>query len=255
MTYVGIDVSKEWLDIYVDTGDQYNRLPNTLTGHEAVLNCLSAQAPDRIILEATGGYELGVLRTMQAVKLPVVRVNPRQVRDFAKACGILAKTDKLDAKVLARYGQAIQPDVPIEQGNPDIQALFTRHKQLTVALSREKTQLQQAQDDWIRQDCALAIAQLSERLAVLSAEMTARINQNPALKERQETLLAIPGIGVLTSQSLLAYLPELGQLNRKQIAALAGLCPRNRDSGKVKGKRCIWGGRAKVRYVGCLWRH
>jgi transposase len=247
MTYVGIDVSKEWLDIYVDSNQRHSRLPNTLTGHDSLLTCLLEQSPSRIVLEATGGYEQPVMRALQEANLAVVRVNPRQVRDFAKACGILAKTDKIDAKVLARYAQAVQPEPAIEQQHPDIQALYTRHKQLTLALSREKMQLQQAQDAWIQQDCQTAIKQLSDRLEALSAEINARIQQNPVLKERQEKLLAIPGVGILTSQALLAYMPELGLLNRKQIASLAGLSPRNRDSGKVKGKRCIWGGRAKVR--------
>lgn len=247
MSYMGIDVSKSWLDVSMSSTAEFIRVPNTVEGHQMLVEKALEMGTCLIVLEATGGYELSVFQALQKASLSVVRVNPRQVRDFAKACGILAKTDKLDARILWRYGQAVQPKQPVCSTIPEIQALVSRHRQLTAALTREKNQIQQTQDPFIQRDCQEAIVQITHRLKALSDEIARRIGENPVLQERQNKLMSVPGVGMITSQALVAYLPELGVLNRKEIASLAGVSPKNRDSGKMRGKRCIWGGRSKVR--------
>mgnify|MGYP002785485845 CR=1 FL=1 len=214
-----------------------------------------ALKPSCILLEATGGYERVVMQALQTAQLPVVRVNPRQVRDFGKACGQLAKTDKLDARLLALFAKAvpvIRTPVPTDE---TLKALVQRRQQLTEQLTREKNQLQQAQTRFIQADCQAAVVHLQERLKRVAQEIARHIEQTPDLQRKYALLLTMPGIGQVTASLLVAELPEMGHLSSKVISSLVGVAPKNRDSGTMRGQRRCWGGRAKVRtglYMGML---
>jgi transposase len=205
---------------------------------------------DFVILEATGGLEVSLASALAIGGIPVAVVNPRQVRDFARATGRLAKTDRLDAEVLARFGEVVRP-TPRPLADPQAQAfeaLLTRRRQLVEMLTAEKNRrtstprvLYRSIDEHIRW--------LEKRLGDIDNELSTMIRETPLWRERDELLLSVPGVGPVLSRTLLAHLPELGGLNRKQIAALAGLAPFNRDSGSLRGSRRIWGGRAEVRRV------
>lgn len=255
MTTIGIDVSKDWLDIYVESTDQFSKLRHHDPAFLEMVTQFAELNPTRIVLEATGGYEIPVMQALLEAGLPVIRVNPRQVRDFAKACGQLAKTDKLDAQMLALFGKAVPLKTPCCQADNTLKALISRRQQMSEALTREKNQSKQAQTPWIQADCLQAIAQLSERLKAVASEIQRYIDENEILSQKQALLETMPGIGAATSALLLAELPELGQLSGKALASLVGVAPKNRDSGTMRGKRVIWGGRAKVRtglYMGIL---
>lgn len=255
MTTIGIDVSKDWLDIYVDSTNQHSKTRNHEPEFLEMVTRFAELNPSRIVLEATGGYELPVMQALQQAGLPVSRVNPRQVRDFAKACGQLAKTDKLDARILALFGQSIPVVDPVTSADPTLKALVTRRQQLTEQLTREKNQLKQASHRYIQNDCQTGITQMEARLKALSAEIQRYIQANETLRVKQQLLETMPGIGPITSTLLLAELPELGEISAKALCSLVGIAPKNRDSGTMRGKRTIWGGRAKVRtglYMGIL---
>src|SRR6516165_8864279 len=205
---------------------------------------------DFVILEATGGLEAPVASVLAAAGIAVAIVNPRQVRDFARATGRLAKTDRLDAEVLARFGEAVKPaarPLPDEQAAA-LEALVTRRRQLVEMLTAEKNRRSMA-PKVLHRSIDEHIRWLEKRLAGLDDELGELIRNTPLWRERDELLRSVPGVGKVLSSTLLAQLPELGMLNRKQIAALAGLAPFNRDSGSLRGSRCIWGGPAQVRRV------
>jgi transposase len=255
MTTIGIDVSKDWLDIYVEETGQYSKTRNHEDAFLEMVTRFAEQSPSRIVVEATGGYEVPVMQALQQAALPVIRVNPRQVRDFAKACGQLAKTDKLDARILSVFARSVPFEEPCVNADQTLKALVTRRQQLTEQLAREKNQLKQTRNSFIQADCEQGLEQLSARLKALSFEIKRHISSDTALRERQQLLETMPGIGSVTSALLLAELPELGHLSGKAIASLVGVAPKNRDSGTLRGKRIIWGGRAKVRtglYMGIL---
>jgi transposase len=247
---VGIDVSKASLEVAVRPGGQRSRFANDEAGIPALVAHLMELAPSLIVLEATGGLEVACVSALAANALPVVVVNPRQVRDFAKATGQLAKTDVLDADGLAHFGEVIRPPVrPIKDAQLQaLDALMTRRRQLVGMLTAEKNRLSLASPA-TRKDITRHIAWLEKRLKDIDGQIIRWIKGSPLWLAKDRLLQGVPGVGPVTSVSLLADLPELGTLNRREIAALVGIAPFNRDSGTLRGKRTVWGGRAPVRSV------
>ncbi len=253
--WIGIDVSKAELEGVVRPSGTRWQVRHDAAGIDALVERCVALAPERIVLEATGGFELDVAAALAAKQLPVVVVNPRQVRDFARATGQLAKTDRLDAAVLAHFGEAINPDV---RTLPDATAralsmLVGRRRQLQDMLLAEQQRLLSAavQDapQPLRDELSEHIAWLRRRLQQVDDELNQQMRSRPVWRERENLLRRIGGIGPIVSATLLSQLPELGQLDRKAVAKLVGVAPLNRDSGTLKGVRHSWGGRAAVRAV------
>jgi transposase len=246
--FVGIDVAKVALDVFIGSAGGAFSVTNNEVGIREILTRLTPA--DFVILEATGGLEVPVASALATAEIAVAIVNPRQVRDFARATGRLAKTDRLDAEILARFGETVRP-APRPLANEQAQALealVTRRRQLVEMLTAEKNRRTNAPKVLCR-SIDEHIRWLEKRLSSLDNELAELIRDTPLWRERDELLRSVPGVGKVLSSTLLAQLPELGMLNRKQIAALAGLAPFNRDSGKLRGSRCIWGGRAQVRRV------
>lgn len=246
-TWIGIDVAKDRLDVAVHEGAVWHT-SNDEAGIEALLRQLGALGTPLVVLEATGGYERVVTAALAAAGIPVAVVNPRQVRDFARATGVLAKTDELDAKVLARFAATVQPE---PRGLADVQAqelrdLVARRRQVVGMLTAEKNRLRQA-TRVVRSRIKAHIAFLEADLDQSNRDLDVLLHSLPLWREREDLLRSVPGIGPVASATLVASLPELGQLSRKQIAALVGLAPLNRDSGRRRGHRIVWGGRAEVR--------
>jgi len=247
---VGIDVAKAHLDGKVLPSGETFHGPNAPSGHRQIVARLKELAPERIVMEATGGYETALASALTAAGLPVVIVNPRLIRRFAQAMGRLAKTDALDAGVLADYAQKIAPaprPLP-DEAQRSLQALVSRHHQLVEMRAAEKNRLQQAPAA-LRDGIEQHVRQLSEALAELEEQLRRALRENDRFRERDDLLRSVKGVGPKTSALLVSALPELGQLNRKKIAALVGLAPFNDDSGKRQGERHIWGGRAPIRAV------
>lgn len=254
-TWIGIDVSKATLEVAVrPTADQW-QVDRTPAGLKSLVERVSALKPERIVLEATGGYEVVVAAALASSQLPVVIVNPRQVRDFARATGQLAKTDRIDAQVLAHFAEAIHPETrPLPDATTRaLSALVTRRRQLQEMLTAEQNRLLAAavQDapEPLRDQIGDHIDWLRHQIQELDDDLTRQVRSSPLWREREQLLRSIPGIGPIVSATLLSHLPELGQLDRKAIAKLVGVAPLNHDSGTVRGKRKIWGGRALVRAV------
>ena len=259
--FVGIDVSKDHLDVASEDGALELRVTNDEEGHGQLTRRLREASPSLIVLEATGNYQLELSIALAAAKLPVAVVNPRQVRDFAKALGFIAKTDSIDARAIARFGAAVKPQAqPLPDDEAlELEALMTRRRQLIGMIASEKNRLQAlfgpAKKSWAEKSIRDTLSHLTKQLLQLDKDLQKRIECSPIWKAKDDLLKSVPGIGKVTSLTLSIDLPELGSLNRKQIAALAGLAPLNRDSGKSLGKRQIWGGRASVRtalYMACV---
>ena len=254
--YVGIDVSKARLDVAVGPAGPKWSVANQETEIEELVGHLQAISPTLVVLEATGSLELPVVAALAAAGVPSVVVNPRQVRDFARATGQLAKTDGLDAQILARFGEAVRPT---PRALPDSQtqalvALVARRRQVVAMLTAKKNRLHIAPLP-VRQDLQGHIAWLEHSLAKLDSDLGDTLRQSPLWREKDNLLRSVPGVGPVLSLTLLADLPELGSLDRRQIAALVGVAPLNRDSGTLRGRRTIWGGRARLRatlYMGTL---
>ena len=254
--YVGIDVAKDQVDVAVrPTGRSW-----TVQYDEAGVDDLVAQLnhlkPVAVITESTGGLELTLVAALAAASLPVAVVNPRQVRDFAKSTGQLAKTDRLDAQVLAHFGEAIRPAIrPLRDADTRaLGAVLARRRQVMDILAAEKNRLGRATAQ-VRLRIEAHISWLQEELNDLDTDLRQRIHRSPVWREKDDLLRSVPGVGPQVSLTLLAYLPELGTLNRKQIAALVGVAPFSRDSGPHRGRRSVGGGRATVRsalYMGAL---
>lgn len=251
--WVGIDVSKATLDVGVYPKGEHWQTANRQAQWEALAEQLSALAPERIVLEASGGYEAAVAAVLVDHALPVVVVNPRQVRDFARAIGQLAKTDRIDAQVLARFGEAIRPQVRAlpDETTRGIRALVSRRRQLQEMLTAEQNRLVSAAvqnaPESLREQLGEHIDWLRRQLADIDDELRRQLQASPVWRERENLLRTIPGIGPVTSAALLSHVPELGQLDHKAIAKLIGVAPLNDDSGTLHGRRHIWGGRAAVR--------
>lgn len=248
--FVGIDVSKATLDVGMLPPQPFGTIPNEEAACQGLVERLKAFSPTLIVLEATGGYETLAVATLAAAGLPVVVVNPRHVRDFAKATGTLAKTDRLDAQVLALFAQRVRPAVrPLKDPQSrELEALFTRRHQLVEMLTMERNRLSLAAAP-VRKDLKAHIHWLTKRLKDVDGELKVLIQHSPVWREKDDLLQSTPGIGPVAAVALLAQLPELGTLNRRQIGALVGIVPFNNDSGKFKGQRHVWGGRAMVRAV------
>jgi transposase len=246
--FVGIDVAKAALDVFIGSAGGAFSVANDEVGIRELLRQL--EPADFVILEATGGLETPVASALAAAGIAVAIVNPRRVRDFARATGKLAKTDRLDAEALARFGEAVRPEArPLaDEQAQALEALVTRRRQLVEMLTAEKNRRARA-PKVLHRSIDEHIRWLEKRLAGFDDELGELIRNTPLWRERDELLRSVPGVGKVLSSTLLAQLPELGMLNRKQIAALAGLAPFNRDSGSLRGSRCIWGGRAQVRRV------
>ena len=258
--WVGIDVAKATLDVQVRPTDQAWSVTNDEAGIRTLLEHVRAVAPTLIVLEATGGYELAVTSALVAAALPVVVVNPRQVRDFAKATGRLAKTDRLDAALLARFAEQVQPTArPLATDDQrELDALLTRRRQLIEMLTAEKNRLGQVfvkGGKRVKKSLTAHIAYLERELRLADTDLGDLVRRSPVWRERDALLQSAPGVGPVLSLTMLAELPELGTLDRKAIAALVGVAPLNRDSGTLRGKRRIYGGRAPIRatlYMGAL---
>ena len=254
--FVGIDVSKAQVDVAVrPTGKRWT-LPYDETGIEGLIPQIVDLEPALVLLEATGGLELPLVAALAAAALPVVVVNPRQVRDFAKATGTLAKTDTLDAAVLAHFADAVRPEVrPLRDAETQaLNSLTARRHQVMTMLVSEKNRLGSAIGA-VSPRIEAHIAWLEQELSDLDKGLRQTLRQSPVWREKDDLLRTVPGVGEQLSLTLLANLPELGTLNRREIAALVGVAPYNRDSGTRRGKRAVWGGRSRVRavlYMGAL---
>jgi transposase len=249
--FVGIDVAKQQLEVAVHESDCHFRCANKASAFGELLAELIALRPALIVLEATGGLETPVASALHAGGLPVVVVNPRQVRDFAKALGQLAKTDRLDARVLAHFAAAIKPPLRPIKSKEELQldALTRRRGQLIEMLTDEKNRRGSAASDSVRDKIKEHIDWLEEGIAELDEQLKGLLHSSALWQAKDEILQSVPGIGPVTSFSMIADLPELGTLNRQQISKLVGVAPLNRDSGQQRGTRHIYGGRAHLRSV------
>jgi len=246
--FIGIDVAKAWLDVAWLPGETSLRIAYDEAGMVGLVERLTPEKPTLVVLEATGGLETEVASRLAAAGLAVAVVNPRQVRDYAKACGRLAKTDRIDAIVLAAFARAIRPQArPLkDEETMELGDLLARRRQLIDMRVQEKLRLERA-SAVLRASLKEHIAWLDARIRHLDTDLTHRLRTSSAWREKDDLLEAIPGIGPVTRVTLMALLPELGKLDRREIAALAGVAPFNRDSGQHQGERVIWGGRAQVR--------
>jgi transposase len=248
--YVGIDVSKGRLDVAVGEQGEFWNVANDEKGIAKLAERMKEVQPELIVLESTGGLELPVMAELYASQMPVALVNPGRVREFAKSIGLLAKTDKLDARLLARFAEAVRPmltHLPDEQ-EQRLMALVTRRRQLIEMLVAEQNRLNTVRHS-MRANLEEHITWLRQALADLDQEIQDFIQQSPLWKDKGDLLQSVPGVGPVTACTLLAELPELGRLDRKKIAALVGVAPLNDDSGHRRGKRRVKGGRSSGRNV------
>jgi transposase len=250
-TFVGIDIAKDQVDVHVHPTDERFQLSRTDAGLAELVARLQPLGPQLVVLEATGGYEIPVAAALASAGVPVAVVNPRQIRDYARATGQLAKTDALDARLMALFAEAVHPEVrPLP--TPEAQALgdlVTRRRQLVDMLGAERNRHHQARDLRLQRRIATHIRWLTKALAEIEADLGTRIRSSPIWRERDDLLHSAPGVGDVTASTLIADLPELGHLDRRKIAALVGIAPFNRESGHWRGRRMIAGGRPAVRRV------
>lgn len=248
LVFSGIDVSKHRLDVALRPGGERWSVPNDPAGIDDLVDRLGAARPALTMLEATGGFETAAVAALAQAGLAVVVANPRQVRDFARATGQLAKTDRIDAGILALFAERVRPEVrPLPSKEAQIlDALLTRRRQILQMLTAEKNRLGFAPAP-VQPGIKKHIRWLERQLADVDADLERRVHQSPAWRAKENLLRSVPGIGPVVSRTLLAELPELGRLNRKEIAAIVGVAPLARDSGTLRGKRMVFGGRASVR--------
>ena len=246
--FVGIDVAKDWLDVAVYPKGTAWRVANTEAGITTLVHTLGRLKPAIVVCEATGGYETQLLVAVGTAALPAAAVNPRQVRDFARALGTLAKTDRLDAATIAHFAQAaaIQPQALAPVTARELEALVARRRQLIQMRVAEQQRRERALPV-VRRRIERVLALLQAELTDLDSDLTTRLQASPLWRDKEELLKSVPGVGPALTFTLLAELPELGHLGRKQIAALVGVAPLSRDSGTLRGQRTCWGGRATVR--------
>jgi transposase len=245
--FVGMDVSKATIDICVSDGEVW-QVANDDGAMDELCSRIALLGPVLVVLEATGGYELRAAGAMAAAQVPVAVVNPRQVRSYARSVGQLAKTDRMDACILMRFAAAVRPEpraLP-DAETKELEALITRRRQLVGMLSAEQTRLEMAAPV-TRKQIKAHIGWLRRQLAKVDVDIDGMVRRSPLWRAKDDLLQSVPGIGDTTSRTLLALLPELGTLNEKQIAALVGVAPFNRDSGTLRGRRRVWGGRGRVR--------
>jgi transposase len=249
--FVGIDVSKDRLDVHVQPSGQSFDLTRDEAGIGQLIERLQGLHPALIVLEATGGLQIKAAGALAAAGLPVAVVNPRQVRDFARATGQLAKTDRLDARVIALFAEKVEPPsrpLPDEAAQL-LRALIGRRRELVELRVAERNRLRQTSVAWLRRDLERAIADITKRIEAIEVEIETHVKGSPIWHVQEDLLRSVPGIGKTVSRTLIAELPELGKLTRRQIAALVGVAPFARDSGLFRGRRMVAGGRSTVRAV------
>jgi transposase len=249
-TCIGIDVSQRTLEVAVVPSREQWQVTNEPAAIDGLVERLAQLEPERIVLEATGGFELPLVGALAQAGLPVVAANPRQVRDFARSTGRLAKTDALDARVLAQFAAAVRPTLrPIpDAATRELAALLARRRQLVEMRTAETNRLATAHER-VRGSIRELVRFLDKRIAELDRELHDRLRGSPVWRDKEDLLRSIPGVGPVLSATLLVGVPELGSLSHKQLAALIGVAPLNRDSGQWRGQRTTWGGRAGVRAV------
>ena len=247
--HVGIDVAKASLDVFAGPDHGHRRFDHDAAGLRWLIAWLRELRPRRIVLEATGGLERTLAQRLLEAELPTAVVNPRQVRDFGRALGRLAKTDKIDAKLLAEYARRFQPRFaePISDEARQLRAARTRRRQLTEMVVAERNRLDRCDDELVRGMIERAVQQLTEQRREIDQRIDALVREDPDLHQRARLLASVPGIGEATAATLVGELPELGHCNRQQIARLVGVAPINRDSGTLRGHRTTGGGRHHVR--------
>jgi transposase len=247
--FVGIDVSKDRLDVHVRPSGRTFAAARDGKGLEQLINELRGLTPSLIVLEATGGFEITVAAALASAGLPLAVVNPRQIRDFARATGRLAKTDALDAQIIAMFAERIRPEPrPVADADSQVLAeLMSRRRQLVEMIVMESNRSRQARDPRVQRTIKTTLKTLEAQLAELDRHVNDIVRASPVWRAADDLLTSVPGIGDVTSRTLIADLPELGQLDRRRIAALVGVAPVNHDSGKMRGRRTIAGGRTDVR--------
>ena len=250
-SFIGIDISKDRLDVHVLPENVSYSYPYETQKVKALIRKLKKHNPVLIVMEATGGYEISIAVQLSAAGLNTAVVNPRQIRDYARAIGKLAKTDAIDAYVIARFAQDVKPEAREQLSVQELQLkeLVMRRQQLIDMRTAEKNRLSRASAPSVIKGIRQIICMLNAHIDDIAEELSTQIQSNPAWDQKVELITSVPGVGVNTAHMLLFCLPELGRLNRQQIAALVGVAPMNRDSGILKGKRTITGGRAIVRKV------
>lgn len=249
--FVGIDVSKDKLDVCILPGGELYEFSNDAAGIAKLVALLKQVRPASIVLEATGGYERSALFAMQDADLPVTLVNPRQVRDFAKGIGQLAKTDRIDAAILAEFARLLMPP-PTEKTSEkqrELEALVVRRRQLISLRVAEGNRIQQTKDEFIHRTLKKVAHTVDRQIEAVENRIAKLLESDDHWKAQLDILTSTPGVGKTTGMTLLAELPELGKLNRQQIASLVGVAPYPRDSGKSRGLRSIWGGRRPLRCI------
>lgn len=247
--FVGIDVSSQTLDVCLLPGKEVLTENNSGKGVARLARRLKKMGPTLVVLEATGGYERSLVLALAEVGAPTAVVNPRQVRDFARARGILAKTDRIDAEVLAQFARDLRPasaEAPSER-QLELEELLSRRRQLIAMRSSEKNRRQQVRGRTVIHSVKTLLRALDHEVAQLEERIAELVQQCAVATEKLRLLTSTPGIGPTVGQTLVIDLPQLGQLNRRQIASLVGVAPHNRDSGQRRGRRCVWGGRSHVR--------
>jgi transposase len=249
--FIGIDVAKDRLDVHVRPSGEAFAVPRDSEGVAGLVDRLGALGAQLIVLEATGGFELVIAGALAAARLPLAVVNPRQIRDFARAVGQLAKTDALDAQIIALFAERVRPE---PRALPDAQTralaeLVTRRRQIVEMMTAERNRRRLSTSRRLVKSVDRLLTALQKELSDLEQELDDTIRGTPVWREAEDLLTSVPGVGDKLARTLIADLPELGRLDRKQIAALVGVAPINRDSGTMRGKRTTWAGRAKVRAV------
>jgi transposase len=246
--FVGIDISKQELVVAVRPSAELQTFSNTEEGLATLVRFLQELSASSIVLEATGGFARAAVNAMALAALPVVVVNPRQIRDFARSVGLLAKTDAIDAQIIARFAEAVRPEVrPLKDlETQKLEALNNRRRQIVEMLTAEKNRLG-ASPEWCHKDIRSHIAWLEKRLKRANDDIDDLIKQSPVWRQKEKILTSVLGVGPVVSTTLLCGLPELGSLSARKLSALVGVAPFNRDSGQHRGRRSCWGGRAHVR--------
>lgn len=246
--YVGIDVSKDTMEVAVHGEKHHWSFSSDEAGISKIVSKFMEISPELVVLEATGGFEVPLAAELAVTKIPTAVVNPRQIRDFAKSVGMLAKTDILDARIIARFAAAVQPSPhPIPNiGAQELGAITARRRQIVNMITAEKNRFSTAGKE-VKPRIRAHINWLEKELDEINRNLRQKVKDSPIWREKDELLQSVPGVGPNFSTTILAELPELGTLNRKQIAALVGVAPLNRDSGTLRGKRTTWGGRETVR--------
>jgi len=248
-TYVGIDIAKHGFDLAFEPKQKVQHFDNNAAGIQQCRHFLKQYGPELVVMEPTGGYEVALTLKLQAAGRRVAVVNARRIREFARASGQLAKTDKLDAQVIARYGAVLQPSAqePLDEQTRTIKALVARRHQLVQMHLAETNRLEHAHDNAVKQSLRAVLKVLDKQIEKVEQQINEQIEDRPELKKKTQQLQSTPAIGATTAALLVTELPELGRLNRRQIAALVGVAPINRDSGTYRGKRMAGGGRRDLR--------